>query len=95
MGPSSEIAIFMACVLYVVMMSGSVVLVEGQQQVPCLFFMGDSAFDNGNNNLLVALAKVNYSPYGTDFPDGPNGRFTNGRNTPDFIGLSLSLLYIL
>lgn len=56
------------------------------QQVPCYFVFGDSLADNGNNNNLKTQAKVNYLPYGVDFPGGPTGRFTNGRNFADIIG---------
>ncbi|KAL2244730.1 UNVERIFIED_CONTAM: GDSL esterase/lipase [Sesamum indicum] len=59
-----------------------------QQQVPCLFFLGDSQFDNGNNNLLLTSAKANYPPYGIDYPDGATGRFSNGRNIADFLGFA-------
>ncbi|KAL6546454.1 hypothetical protein OROMI_022175 [Orobanche minor] len=55
------------------------------QQVPCIFFYGDSQFDNGNNNVLTTLAKSNYPPYGIDYPDGPTGRFSNGQTIADFI----------
>ncbi|KDP21165.1 hypothetical protein JCGZ_21636 [Jatropha curcas] len=58
---------------------------DGSQQVPCFFIFGDSLADNGNNNLLHTLSKVDYSPYGIDFPFGPTGRFTNGRTTVDVI----------
>ncbi|KAG8385377.1 hypothetical protein BUALT_Bualt03G0036700 [Buddleja alternifolia] len=61
------------------------ILIQGQQQVPCLFFMGDSQFDNGNNNALLTTAKANYQPYGIDYPDFPPSRFSNGRNIADFI----------
>lgn len=61
-------------------------LSKGQQQVPCIFFMGDSLIDNGNNNNLMTRAKANYSPYGIDYPDGPTGRFSNGENMADFLG---------
>lgn len=54
-------------------------------KVPCYFIFGDSLADNGNNNLLDTRAKVNFPPYGIDFPQGPTGRFTNGRNIADFI----------
>ncbi|KAL3528218.1 hypothetical protein ACH5RR_012874 [Cinchona calisaya] len=57
----------------------------GAPQVPCYFSFGDSLVDNGNNNNLLTTAKANYPPYGIDFPDGPTGRFTNGRNLADFI----------
>ncbi|CAI0560723.1 unnamed protein product [Linum tenue] len=55
-------------------------------RVPCYFIFGDSLFDNGNNNNLSTVTKVNYSPYGVDFPAGPTGRFSNGRTTADLIG---------
>ncbi|KAL0398408.1 UNVERIFIED_CONTAM: GDSL esterase/lipase [Sesamum radiatum] len=60
---------------------------QQQQQVPCLFFLGDSQFDNGNNNLLLTSAKANYPPYGVDYADGrATGRFSNGKNIADFLG---------
>ncbi|OMO67798.1 Lipase, GDSL [Corchorus olitorius] len=58
---------------------------NAKPQVPCYFVFGDSFSDNGNNNKLNTLAKVNYRPYGIDFPKGPTGRFSNGRNMQDFI----------
>lgn len=64
--------------------------VVGAPQVPCLFIFGDSLSDSGNNNDLVTDAKVNYSPYGIDFPAGPTGRFTNGRTSVDIISNTFS-----
>lgn len=62
--------------------------VNGDPRVPCFFIFGDSLADSGNNNQLDTLAKVNYKPYGIDFPRGtPTGRFTNGRTTADILGL--------
>ncbi|XP_039048577.1 GDSL esterase/lipase At1g29660-like [Hibiscus syriacus] len=58
---------------------------NAKPEVPCFFIFGDSFSDNGNNNDLKTLAKVDYPPYGNDFPLGPTGRFTNGRNLQDFI----------
>ncbi|MED6157356.1 hypothetical protein PIB30_022323 [Stylosanthes scabra] len=60
-------------------------VVDGRPEVPCFFIFGDSLSDSGNNNNLSTDAKVNYPPYGVDFPDGPTGRFTNGRTGVDFI----------
>ncbi|XP_062095939.1 GDSL esterase/lipase At1g29670-like [Humulus lupulus] len=59
--------------------------IKSEPQVPCFFIFGDSLADNGNNNQLLTLAKVNYEPYGIDSPDGPTGRFTNGRTTVDIL----------
>jgi hypothetical protein len=55
-------------------------------QVPCYFVFGDSLVDNGNNNVIVSLARANYPPYGIDFAGGPTGRFSNGVTTVDVIG---------
>lgn len=63
---------------------------EGQQ-VPCFFIFGDSLVDNGNNNGIITLARANYRPYGIDFPQGPTGRFTNGRTYVDALGNNLIL----
>ncbi|KAL8090917.1 hypothetical protein AgCh_040110 [Apium graveolens] len=60
---------------------------RGEPQVPCYFIFGDSLVDNGNNNNLVTEAKVNYPPYGVDFPGRvATGRFSNGENTADILG---------
>ncbi|KAJ6735710.1 GDSL-LIKE LIPASE/ACYLHYDROLASE-RELATED [Salix viminalis] len=57
----------------------------GDQLVPCYFIFGDSLADNGNNNKLQTLAKVDYAPYGVDFRNGPTGRFCNGLTIVDII----------
>lgn len=56
-----------------------------EPQVPCYFIFGDSLVDNGNNNNIQSLARANYLPYGIDFPDGPTGRFSNGKTTVDVV----------
>ncbi|KAG0495851.1 hypothetical protein HPP92_000542 [Vanilla planifolia] len=61
-------------------------------EVKGMFVFGSSLVDNGNNNFLKnSTAKANYSPYGIDFPLGPSGRFSNGRNTIDVLGELLHL----
>ncbi|GAB2252697.1 hypothetical protein Droror1_Dr00005544 [Drosera rotundifolia] len=60
---------------------------EAEQQVPCYFIFRDSVSDCGNNNPLLTFAKVNYPPYGIDFPGGvPTGCFDNGVASVDIIG---------
>ncbi|KAM1154124.1 hypothetical protein ACFX2I_036470 [Malus domestica] len=56
----------------------------GKPEVPCFFIFGDSLLDNGNNNFLPTL-RVNYLPYGIDYPTGPTGRFCNGRTPVDVL----------
>lgn len=70
-------------------------LVAGKPMVPCHFIFGDSLSDNGNNNDLNTLAKANYAPYGYDFPQGPTGRFTDGRTISDIIGITPLLLFVI
>lgn len=59
---------------------------NAQPQVPCMFIFGDSLVDNGNNNGILTMARANYRPYGIDFPEGPSGRFTNGKTIVDVLG---------
>lgn len=58
------------------------------QVVPAMLVFGDSLVDVGNNNYLsVSLNKVDFPPYGIDFPSKvATGRFSNGKNTADFLG---------
>lgn len=88
-----RISIMISIVVSIIMKSQNWVM--GRKQVPCLFLMGDSLFDNGNNNLLITQAKANYPPYGIDYPYGPTGRFSNGRNIVDYLGIFSFLLHLI
>ncbi|XWS52240.1 hypothetical protein CRYUN_Cryun11dG0050800 [Craigia yunnanensis] len=68
---------------------------NAEPKVPCYFIFGDSLSDNGNNNNLKTLAKVNYRPYGIDFQKGPTGRFSNGRNMQDVIVELLGFIHYM
>lgn len=74
--------IYGTILLVVIMLSNGV---KGEPLVPCYFIFGDSLVDNGNNNDIASLARANYLPYGIDFPEGPTGRFSNGKTTIDVI----------
>ncbi|KAK2966997.1 hypothetical protein RJ640_003353 [Escallonia rubra] len=56
-----------------------------------MFVFGSSLVDNGNNNYLDTMFKADFLPYGMDFPLGPSGRFTNGKNVIDLLGDHLQL----
>ncbi|XVE60831.1 hypothetical protein DITRI_Ditri05aG0158200 [Diplodiscus trichospermus] len=57
-----------------------------------MFVFGSSLVDNGNNNYLQnSTAKADFLPYGIDFPHGPSGRFTNGKNVIDLLGEMLEI----
>ena len=52
---------------------------------------GDSLLDVGNNNYLpgAGVPRANVPYYGVDFPGGarPTGRFSNGYNVADLVGM--------
>ncbi|KAI3980323.1 hypothetical protein MKX01_001394 [Papaver californicum] len=73
----------------------SAVVHANNKLVPAVYVFGDSLVDSGNNNYLKTLAKVSYTPYGVDFPNGAaTGRFTNGFTVVDFLAKWLGLPYV-
>ena len=68
-----------------------------------MFIFGDSLLDAGTNNFIPNSnttvsansppVKANFPPYGETSFHFPIGRFTNGRNIIDFIGIATPLLY--
>ncbi|KAL2532951.1 GDSL esterase/lipase [Abeliophyllum distichum] len=55
-------------------------------QFTAMYVFGDSLSDPGNNLYFhITATKSNYFPYGIDFPDGPTGRFCNGKLLVDFL----------
>lgn len=75
-----HLAFFLLCLLF----SGSLA-----KNVPAIFIFGDSTADVGNNNFLPhSQAKANFLPNGIDFEHSrPTGRFSNGLNTADLVGM--------
>ncbi|OWM73005.1 hypothetical protein CDL15_Pgr001119 [Punica granatum] len=59
--------------------------IDGAPVVPCYFIFGNSKNDNRNNNSIDTVVKANFPPFGIDYPDGPTGRFTNGKSMADLI----------
>ena len=59
------------------------------QKAPAVYVFGDSLVDVGNNNYLsLSIEKAILPHYGIDFPTKkPTGRFSNGKNAADLIGL--------
>ncbi|KAK3146822.1 hypothetical protein QOZ80_3BG0272720 [Eleusine coracana subsp. coracana] len=60
--------------------------------VPAVYVLGDSLADVGNNNHLLTLLKADFPHNGIDYPGKkPTGRFSNGKNFPDFLAENLGL----
>ena len=63
----------------------------GNTVPPALYVFGDSILDVGNNNYLPGadVPRANTPYYGVDFPGGarPTGRWSNGYNVADLIGM--------
>lgn len=81
--------------LFFLVAASNLLSIHGDKLVPCYFIFGDSLVDNGNNNDRFTVAKANYPPYGIDYPGGETGRFSNGRNVADFIGLFIHLFKLI
>ncbi|CAO2839844.1 unnamed protein product [Amaranthus hypochondriacus] len=71
-------------VLYIVALLLALVSLKVEAQ-RAFFVFGDSLVDNGNNNYLATTARADRPPYGIDSPNGPTGRFSNGKNLVDLI----------
>lgn len=82
-------------VLYIVALLLALVSLKVEAQ-RAFFVFGDSLVDNGNNNYLATTARADRPPYGIDSPNGPTGRFSNGKNLVDLICKShlYNLIYI-
>ncbi|TVU46332.1 hypothetical protein EJB05_05858 [Eragrostis curvula] len=60
--------------------------------VPAIYVLGDSLADVGNNNYLLTFLKADFAHNGIDYPGGKaTGRFSNGKNFPDFLAEKLGL----
>lgn len=66
--------------------------VSNAQLVPALYIFGDSTADVGTNHYLRdSKARADFLHNGIDFPQSkPTGRFSNGYNTIDSIGITSS-----
>ncbi|KAM0952213.1 putative triacylglycerol lipase [Dioscorea sansibarensis] len=64
----------------------------GHALYPAMYVLGASQLDVGNNNYLATLIKVNFHPYGIDFPGGEaTGRFGNGNIITDYLAKNFGL----
>jgi phospholipase/lecithinase/hemolysin len=71
----------------VAFMAASSFLAVAASSVPAVYVFGDSLADVGNNDYLVTVLKADFSHNGMDYPGGKaTGRFSNGKNSADFIG---------
>ncbi|KAK8942730.1 GDSL esterase/lipase [Platanthera zijinensis] len=65
---------------------------SGSPPVPAVYVLGDSLADVGNNNHLLTIMKADFAHNGIDFAGGKaTGRFSNGKNSADFISEQLGL----
>ncbi|XP_068656202.1 GDSL esterase/lipase At5g55050-like [Aristolochia californica] len=68
-------------------------LLSEAQKVPAVYVFGDSLVDAGNNNhLKLSTLKANFPHNGVDYPGKKaTGRFSNGKNSADFIAEKVGL----
>lgn len=73
-----------------------VLVVVAGARPPAMYVFGSSIVDVGNNNYLPGVEGANRPFNGIDFPGSiPTGRFSNGYNTADYIGMRTYIYMIL
>ncbi|XP_059664167.1 GDSL esterase/lipase At5g55050-like [Cornus florida] len=79
--------------LYLLLMLGLMSSWCEAEKVAAMYVFGDSLVDVGNNNYLKnSFDKANFPHNGIDYPGGkPTGRFSNGKNTADFLAEKVGL----
>lgn len=80
----------MAMLVFFLAMVCSSLNVGSELGVPAVYIFGDSTFDVGTNSFLPSnsSSRADMQFYGIDFPfSKPTGRFSNGYNTADRIGI--------
>ncbi|XP_031487214.1 GDSL esterase/lipase At1g29670-like isoform X1 [Nymphaea colorata] len=82
---------FFLCLLALLHPSYSGAVTRRKRNVPAMFVFGDSIVDGGNNVFVDPNCTTDTLPYGIDFPTGPTGRFTNGRNPADILSQLLRI----
>ncbi|CAN6441349.1 unnamed protein product [Victoria cruziana] len=83
--------VFFLCFLALFTPSYSGAITPRRRNVPAMFVFGDSIVDGGNNVFVDPNCTTDSLPYGIDFPTGPTGRFTNGRNPSDILSQLLRI----
>lgn len=68
-------------------------LTRSNAEVPAIYVFGDSLADVGNNNHLeLSFLKADFPHNGVDYPGAQaTGRYSNGKNYVDFLGILLPL----
>jgi hypothetical protein len=88
---ATKTTLLLSLVLGAAAVAGSVPPSNILRQVPAVYVFGDSTLDVGNNNYLPGrnVPRADRPYYGIDMPGSgkPNGRFSNGYNTADFVGM--------
>jgi len=85
---AAERRVFRPALVFLLLLTG-LALQAVEAHPNAIYVFGDSTVDVGNNNYLNnSTAKANFYYYGIDFPNStPTGRFSNGLNTADQLGM--------
>lgn len=87
-----------AALLLAVAASAALLVCSSAPGVPAVYVFGDSLVDVGNNAFLSPPAPRAAFPCGLDLPPGgrsTGGRFTNGYNLADIVGMCIDLFACL
>ncbi|KAF7075521.1 hypothetical protein CFC21_080293 [Triticum aestivum] len=82
-------SVFACCSLFIMALMAAAAIAGS---VPALYVFGDSLVDVGNNNHLLTPIKADFTHNGMDYPGRKaTGRFSNGKNSADFLADKLGL----
>ncbi|CAN6287632.1 unnamed protein product [Urochloa humidicola] len=74
------------------LVAASILAAATAAPVPAIYVLGDSLADVGNNNHLPTILRADFPHNGIDYPGKKaTGRFSNGKNSVDFLADSLGL----
>ncbi|KAL6599555.1 hypothetical protein ACP70R_045692 [Stipagrostis hirtigluma subsp. patula] len=91
--PSSSRSLLAMAVVVASLAADASFMAASAGPVPAVYVFGDSLADVGNNNYLLTLLKADFPHNGIDYPGKKaTGRFSNGKNFPDFLADHLGLV---
>jgi hypothetical protein len=84
----------MAVAAAIALLAAASFLAAAAAPVPAIYVLGDSLADVGNNNHLPTILRADFPHNGIDFPGRKaTGRFSNGKNSVDFLGACRVRIY--
>ena len=94
MAPNFSLASVLGVLLVFTLFHNPIIVAGQHIPAVALFTFGDSNFDAGNRKFITSgTLPQNFWPYGKS-RDDPNGKLSDGKIVPDFIGKFIVFLFM-